>query len=453
MYCIVLNCQTPSRAKGRSSCRIPAVITNQGEEAQRLSEERRRLWLAAINRGELTESALKHGRVCGSHFVSGKAAPPWNRASVDWVPTLNLRHQTKNVDEERTQERAWRRFAKRRRKEARHDHIEAQKTEEKSSSGVQRGGNTTVRSTSKRARVSNSLQGDGEDSYAADDHGGEGDSTPPMMGVLGFSKKTTLALLNRMFAEELLSELERRNIEVKLAGGDRPRGRDDLEHVLREVMTREYEEVEGGNVNMDMSNTSSTSQHGCSNTSSSLEHEAGSSEVLSRPHDDQATTHDVQEPSVKATDMDVSETSSTTSVQVKKEPVEDDFEYCVATSSLSSDSVASTTEPSTSQTQNPSGIKGGSQRRSPRRAQKLAVRIKTEPSVEEETEDEQQDLRSEHCPTSPGQLSQELDQVEVSTEEEDTKPSSAEPVKMGQYALKSASTCNHYTPLGLEEDV
>ncbi|XP_066283582.1 uncharacterized protein [Branchiostoma lanceolatum] len=295
--------------------------------------------------------------------------------------------------------------------------------------GVKTGGDTMVPGTSKRACVSNSLQGDGEDSYGAGDHGGEGDSTPPMMGVLGFSKKTTLALLNRMFAEELLSELERRNIEVKLAGGDRPRGRDDLEHVLREVMTREYEEVEGGNVNMDMSNTSSTSQHGRSNTSSSLEHEAGSSEVLSRPRDDQATTHDIQEPSVKGTDMDVSETSSTTSVQVKKEPVEDDFEYCVATSSLSSDSVASTTEPSTSQTQNPAGVKGGSQRRSPRRAQKLAVRIKTEPSVEEETEDEQQDLRSEHCPSSPGQLSQELDQVEVSTEEEDTKPSSAEPVK------------------------
>ncbi|XP_035675978.1 uncharacterized protein LOC118415445 isoform X5 [Branchiostoma floridae] len=452
-YCIVLNCQTPSRAKGRSYCRIPAIITNQGEETQRLSEERRRLWLAAINRGELTENTLQHARVCGAHFVSGKAAPLWNRTSVDWVPTLNLRLQTISVDEERAQERAWRQFTKRRRREAGHQMIGAHSIEEKHSSGAQAGGDTTAPSTSKRARVSDSLQHGGEDLHGAGDHVSEEDSTP-MVGTLGFSKETTLALLNRMFTEELLSELNRRSIVVKPAGGDRPRGRSDLEHVLREVMTREYEEAEGNSgTSMDTSNTSSTFEHSRSDASSSFEHssrldeETSGSEVFSGPNNEQAPTDNIQEPTMmiqqtstsrQAADMNISEAPSTSSaypveVLVKKEPVED-VEYCVATSSSSSNIVASTTEPSTSQTGHP-GIGDGSQGRLARNLSQ-AERIKTESEVEEGTEDiEQEDLSSEHCPSSPRQLSQELDKVEVSTEDEgDAKPSTSteEPVKLLQ---------------------
>ena len=32
-------------------------------------------------------------RVCGRHFVSGKAAKSWDRFNTDWVPTLNLGHE------------------------------------------------------------------------------------------------------------------------------------------------------------------------------------------------------------------------------------------------------------------------------------------------------------------------------------------------------------------------
>lgn len=52
---------------------VPAVITNQGEDAQKLLEERWRQWLKAISRTGLTESILKNGRVCEKHFVSGEA--------------------------------------------------------------------------------------------------------------------------------------------------------------------------------------------------------------------------------------------------------------------------------------------------------------------------------------------------------------------------------------------
>ena len=41
-----------------SFCRIPKIITNQGSEMEELSSERRRLWLVAISRDDLTEQKL-----------------------------------------------------------------------------------------------------------------------------------------------------------------------------------------------------------------------------------------------------------------------------------------------------------------------------------------------------------------------------------------------------------
>ena len=72
--------------------RIPTVVTNQGEEILKLSEERRKKWISAISRKDLTDSILDHGRVCGKHFINGKAAKLWDRYDPDWVPTQNLGH-------------------------------------------------------------------------------------------------------------------------------------------------------------------------------------------------------------------------------------------------------------------------------------------------------------------------------------------------------------------------
>ena len=72
--------------------RIPSVVTNQGEETRILSEERRKKWISAISRKDLTDSILEHGRVCGRHFISGKAAKLWDRYDPDWIPTQNLGH-------------------------------------------------------------------------------------------------------------------------------------------------------------------------------------------------------------------------------------------------------------------------------------------------------------------------------------------------------------------------
>ena len=55
--------------------RVPKVITNQGEEEEEQSRERRERWIAAINRKDLDEKKIDDGQVCNRHFVYGKKLP------------------------------------------------------------------------------------------------------------------------------------------------------------------------------------------------------------------------------------------------------------------------------------------------------------------------------------------------------------------------------------------
>ena len=59
--------------------RVPSVVINQGDEAEKLSFERRSRWISAISRSDLTEKILANDRVCSRHFVSGRAAKSWNK--------------------------------------------------------------------------------------------------------------------------------------------------------------------------------------------------------------------------------------------------------------------------------------------------------------------------------------------------------------------------------------
>ena len=94
VFCLMVDCGSEStRDKGLNFSRVPSVVTNQGEEAEKLSKERRSLWISAISRDNLSEQILANDRVCGRHFVSGKAAKSWDRFNTDWVPTLNLGHE------------------------------------------------------------------------------------------------------------------------------------------------------------------------------------------------------------------------------------------------------------------------------------------------------------------------------------------------------------------------
>ena len=94
VLCLIVGCGSKSgRDKGLYFARVPSVVTNQGEEAQKLSEERRSRWISAISRDDLTEEILENDRVCEKHFVSGRAAKSWDKFNIDWVPTLLLGHK------------------------------------------------------------------------------------------------------------------------------------------------------------------------------------------------------------------------------------------------------------------------------------------------------------------------------------------------------------------------
>ena len=59
---------------------------------EQLTTRRRRVWISAINRSDLTDDKLEHEKFCYRHFVPGQAAKQWEQFDVDWVPTLHLGH-------------------------------------------------------------------------------------------------------------------------------------------------------------------------------------------------------------------------------------------------------------------------------------------------------------------------------------------------------------------------
>jgi hypothetical protein len=63
---------------------------NQGEEFEKLTQERSNAWISAISRGADTaaKDILKSEIVCSKHFVSGRPANNWDKYNVDW--TVNL---------------------------------------------------------------------------------------------------------------------------------------------------------------------------------------------------------------------------------------------------------------------------------------------------------------------------------------------------------------------------
>ena len=84
VFCWTVDCGSKSSPGiGLTFCRVPSIVTNQGEEAKNLSRERRSRWISAISRADATQKILENDRVCGRHFVSEKAAASWDKYNVD----------------------------------------------------------------------------------------------------------------------------------------------------------------------------------------------------------------------------------------------------------------------------------------------------------------------------------------------------------------------------------
>ena len=117
VLCIIVDCGNKS---GKSSqkkdsavkfSRVPKIVKNEGEMMEKLTTRRRRAWISAISRDDLTDDKLENERVCYRHFVSGQAAKQWDQFDVDWVPTLHLGHtkRPQRIDPQLNADRAERR--------------------------------------------------------------------------------------------------------------------------------------------------------------------------------------------------------------------------------------------------------------------------------------------------------------------------------------------------------
>ena len=79
VLCIIVGCgnETGKSLKKKDPLRfsrVPKIVNNEGEMTEELTTRRRRAWLSAISRDDLTEEKLENERVCHRHFVSGQAA-------------------------------------------------------------------------------------------------------------------------------------------------------------------------------------------------------------------------------------------------------------------------------------------------------------------------------------------------------------------------------------------
>ncbi|XP_063056368.1 uncharacterized protein LOC134450456 [Engraulis encrasicolus] len=92
-FCAVLGCSSRSnREKGKGYYRLPKVITHKGEKWKKLTEQRRKKWIANL-RLQTRRAESANTRVCGDHFVNGCPSALVASESVDWAPTVKLGYQ------------------------------------------------------------------------------------------------------------------------------------------------------------------------------------------------------------------------------------------------------------------------------------------------------------------------------------------------------------------------
>ncbi|XP_067941879.1 uncharacterized protein [Watersipora subatra] len=94
VICGIFGCSNRSNRESHLRYfKVPKFILHQGKETKKLSEDRRRLWKAAIRRRDITsEDRWDRTRVCSTHLVGGENAYLHDRNNLSWLPTIALRH-------------------------------------------------------------------------------------------------------------------------------------------------------------------------------------------------------------------------------------------------------------------------------------------------------------------------------------------------------------------------
>lgn len=72
-FCAVVGCGSRGLRDDVKFFRIPAVVKYKHKQyLVELSKLRRKQWLDALRRADLTEKKLKYLRICSKHFIGGK---------------------------------------------------------------------------------------------------------------------------------------------------------------------------------------------------------------------------------------------------------------------------------------------------------------------------------------------------------------------------------------------
>ena len=72
VICAIVGCSNRSGRDKSSFFRLPAVIKHQGQQMFEITTERRKAWLAAICRADMTADKLENVFVCQKHFCKGQ---------------------------------------------------------------------------------------------------------------------------------------------------------------------------------------------------------------------------------------------------------------------------------------------------------------------------------------------------------------------------------------------
>ncbi|XP_040565069.1 uncharacterized protein [Lepeophtheirus salmonis] len=98
-YCRVVGCHNRNdKHKHLQFYRLPKIVKSQGEMTEKLSSERRRLWIDSLKQN-FEGKNLDNIRVCSAHFVEGVKAELYKKDSPNWIPSLGMSPGSTGDDE------------------------------------------------------------------------------------------------------------------------------------------------------------------------------------------------------------------------------------------------------------------------------------------------------------------------------------------------------------------
>ena len=102
VLCSVYGCKKDSNCHHNVSYyRLPGLTRRYGLVEYELRKQRRVGYLAALQRKNVSEEAIKNFRVCSRHFINNRPAGLYDVTNPDWLPMLHLGHCEESCNDDR----------------------------------------------------------------------------------------------------------------------------------------------------------------------------------------------------------------------------------------------------------------------------------------------------------------------------------------------------------------